>query len=154
MKKREWHYLLPPTAFEIRCSICSGTKIYWSEYESMVFCFECQLDVGCTESLFDGPIPLKTCYLLGLNFDRYNLKTHQVERLNLEKSTALNTKEIVYDTPEEVEKNKTEIKERTIELLKTDKEIFDPYGEGLRRYGARYFKLVSEAEIGKETQSH
>lgn len=152
MKKREWHYLLPPAAFEIRCSICSSTKIWWSEYENMIFCFDCQLDVGPTESLFDGPIPLNTCYLLGLNFDRYNLKTHQIERLNLEKSTGPNAKEIVYDGPEEVEKNKIEINERTIELLKSGEEILDPYGEGLRRYGSRFFKLVSKKETnGQKT---
>jgi hypothetical protein len=110
----------------------------------MIFCYDCQLDVSPTESLFDGPIPLQACYLIGLNFDRYNLKTHQIERLNIDKSTAPNAKEIVYDSPEEVEKNKVEIKERTIELLKTDEEILDPYGEGLRRYGARHFKLVAE----------
>jgi len=151
MRKREWHYLLPPAAFELRCNICNGSRVWWSEYESMVFCFDCQLDVNCTESLFDGPIPLQTCYILGLNFDRYNLKTHQIERLNLVKSTAPNAKEIVYDGPEEVEKNKVEINERTIELLKTGEEILDPYGEGLKRYGSRYFELVPREKEDEQT---
>jgi hypothetical protein len=150
MRKREWHYLLPPAAFELRCNICSGGRVWWSEYEHMIFCFDCQLDVDGTESLFDGPILLKTSYLLGLNFDRYNLTTNQIERLNLEKSDVDGIKELIYDDPKEVERNKVLAKERTIELLKTGEEILDPYGEGLNRYGKKYFKLVpGEKEDGQ-----
>ncbi len=140
MKKREWHYVLPPTAFELRCNVCDGGRVWWSEYERMIFCFDCQLDVDGTESIFDGPIALNTCYLLGLNFDIYNLKTHQIERLNLEKSEGA---ELVYDEPEEVERTlKDYPKKHTIKLLRTGAEEPDPYGESLNKYGRQFFKLV------------
>lgn len=112
LKKREWVYLLHPTKFEMRCDKCwdgdlksdTGKNIDWSEYQGMIWCYDCQIDTKGVQGIFSGPIPINTCYILGLNFDRFNLKTNEVELLNLD---TLNSKGVLeWDNPKKVTKNK------------------------------------------------
>lgn len=63
----------------------------WSEYEKHVWCEKCQKDfIPEHNGIFDGPIIIETCFLLGISFDRLNLETSKVERFNRE---ALNWEE-------------------------------------------------------------
>lgn len=141
MKKRTWHYILPPTAYDMRCDKCwtgeldddTGTNITWSEYEHMIWCFECEVDTEGFKGIFDGPIPIQTTFLLGLHFDRFNMKTNQIEKFNIETSD--------WDPLDKVEEKIGSIKDRTIQKLK-EKEVEDPYGIRLREVGSQHFKLV------------
>ena len=122
--------------FDMSCDKCGGTSIEWSEYEHKIWCYDCEIDTEGNKGIFDGPIPLRATYLLGLNFDRINLETEQLERLNLDTSG----EKLVWDPPEVWEKN-LDKKEKTKTLLR-GKEPHDPYGEYLAREGSKYFKLV------------
>lgn len=79
MNKRKWHYLLPPTSFEITCSKCGGKNITWSEYERCIWCFDCEIDDDKNKGIFDGPIPIHATMSFGINFDRYNMETDEIE---------------------------------------------------------------------------
>ena len=81
MKKREWVYAMEPRAYEMTCDLCGGADIAWSEFEGMLWCYACEKDTPGTPGIFDGPIPLRTCGLLGISFDRINLATG--ERLKM-----------------------------------------------------------------------
>lgn len=75
MRKRKWIYVQQPWEYEISCDLCGGTNIAWSEYEHMIWCFDCEKDTAGDGGVFDGPIALGLCGMLGLNFDRVDLKT-------------------------------------------------------------------------------
>jgi len=75
MKKRKWVYIMKPTAYEISCDLCGGSNIEWSEFEHMIWCYDCEKDTPGNEGIFDGPIPVEVCKMLGISFDKINLKT-------------------------------------------------------------------------------
>lgn len=75
MKKRTWCYAMKPTAYEISCDICGGHNITWSEYEKRIWCYDCQKDTLGNEGIFDGPIPINVCQILGFSLDRVDIKT-------------------------------------------------------------------------------
>lgn len=76
MKKlRTWIYIHNPVDYDISCDICDGTKITWSEFERCVWCYSCKKDVPGTGGIFDGPIPYELTKMLGISFDRVDLKT-------------------------------------------------------------------------------
>jgi len=66
---------MKPTAYEISCDLCGGSNIEWSEYEHMVWCYDCEKDTPGNGGIFDGPIGLELCRILGISFDRIDLKT-------------------------------------------------------------------------------
>jgi len=82
MKKRTWHYVNKPIAYDIKCDICGSDNTHWSEFESMIWCYACQKDTRGTLGVFGGPIPLGTALMMGYNFDRFNMLTEKVEKLN------------------------------------------------------------------------
>lgn len=88
MNKRTWAYILPPYAYEITCPKCGGSHLDWSEFESHVWCYDCEVDFdpgdGVNAGVFSGPIPLRTTNALGCVFDRVNLVTNKVEVMNLD----------------------------------------------------------------------
>lgn len=138
MKKRTWCYVLSPVAFDMRCDRCcpdedlesgKGTNITWSEYEHMIWCFDCKIDTPGTPGIFDGPIPIQVSYTLGLNFNRVNLITNEIEKLNLCKALGPEGK-MVWDPPKEVTKN-----------LLAGK---DCYGFDLKKEGEKHFKPLGE----------
>jgi len=66
-------YVLKPLQYEIVCLLCGGGNIEWSEFESHIWCYDCNLDVFIPQSysgIFGGPIPFEVSKMLGLNFDR------------------------------------------------------------------------------------
>ena len=50
----------------------------WSEFEHMIWCFDCEKDTPGSRGIFDGPIPLECCNLMGVRFDRINIKTGKI----------------------------------------------------------------------------
>ena len=77
MKKRTWVYILPPARYEITCDLCGKNNIEWSEWEGMIWCYDCQKDTRGTGGLFDGPIPMGAMNILGLSLDRIDVATGQ-----------------------------------------------------------------------------
>lgn len=75
MRKRKWIYVQKPQDYCISCDLCGGSNIAWSEYEHMIWCYSCQKDTRGNGGIFDGPIALGLTKLLGINFDRIELKT-------------------------------------------------------------------------------
>lgn len=84
LKKRVECYVLKPDQFSIKCDICGGTNIHWSEYEHLIWCYDCEKDTKGTGGIFDGPIPVKVCELMGIVFDKYNIETGEHIRFNTE----------------------------------------------------------------------
>ena len=81
LKKRTWCYVMQPTAYEISCDKCGGTNITWSEFEHCIWCYDCQIDTKGSDGIFDGPIPLNACLMLGLSFDRIDLETGKILKM-------------------------------------------------------------------------
>lgn len=88
VNKRSWVYVLPPWAYEITCTKCGGHRLEWSEFESHVWCYDCEIDFYPGDSvnagIFSGPVPIRTAGSLGCVFDRRNLVTGKIEMFNLE----------------------------------------------------------------------
>ena len=78
LKKREWIYVQPPMAYEVFCDICGNPYVEWSEYQGMVWCWRCLKDTPGTGGVFDGPIAVNCARMLGMCFDRIDLKTGQL----------------------------------------------------------------------------
>jgi len=89
MEKRKWHYVQNPAQYEIHCDKCNGTNIEWSEFEKLIWCYDCKIDTKGTEGIFGGPIPVDTCAVLGINLDRYDMVKKRILRWNKEKQEYL-----------------------------------------------------------------
>jgi len=72
---RERVFIMEPVRYGVRCDLCGGTNITWSEYEHLIWCYNCEKDTAGIGGIFDGPIPLKATELLGLSLDKVDLKT-------------------------------------------------------------------------------
>lgn len=83
MKKRTWHYIQNPGAYQISCDLCGGTHIDWSEYAGMIWCYDCQKDTEGTPGIFDGPINIELCAMLGISLDRIDLTTGKRLKLKM-----------------------------------------------------------------------
>ncbi len=77
MRHRKWIYIQKPQVYGFKCDLCGGDNIEWSEFEHMIWCYDCEKDTPGKEGIFDGPIPMGVSRLLGMNFDRIELKTGQ-----------------------------------------------------------------------------
>ena len=73
MKKRKWCYINHPGAYDIACNKCGGSNLHWSEWEHMIWCYDCEEDVPGTGGIFDGPIPMGIAGLMGFSFNRFYL---------------------------------------------------------------------------------
>lgn len=83
--KRKWCYITPPRGFDMSDCSCGNSMTEWSEFEKHLWCRDCDKDfIPEHAGVFDGPIPIKTAYLMGLSFDRLNLETGKVEYLDIE----------------------------------------------------------------------
>jgi hypothetical protein len=86
MRKRKWIYVHHPVKYDIRCDKCwngsleagGGTNIYWSEYEGMIWCYDCKIDIHGFRGIFDGPIPLGVMEVLGLSLNRLYFKSNKI----------------------------------------------------------------------------
>ena len=79
MKKRTWCYVMQPQTYEIACDKCGGTNLDWSEYKHKIWCYDCKIDTDGTGGIFDGPIVWGVAEMLGISFNRFNLKKKRVE---------------------------------------------------------------------------
>ncbi len=84
MKKRKWIYVQKPVKYEIACDKCDGVNIEWSEYEGMIWCYDCEIDTRGTKGVFGGPIPINAAAMFGMSFDRINLETKKLEKCQRE----------------------------------------------------------------------
>ena len=83
MKKRKWMYVLKPNRYEIFCNKCGGHMITWSEFEGMIWCYQCRLDTKGTGGIFDGPIPLEVAKIFGTTFDRFYFKDKSIRKMEV-----------------------------------------------------------------------
>lgn len=79
MKKREWILMAPPTNYEIRCDLCNGTNITWSEYKDRIWCYDCEKDTKGTPNCLNGPVPITVARLLNCPPDELHIKTNKVK---------------------------------------------------------------------------
>lgn len=87
LKRRTWCYAYPPHVYAIGQCDCGSEKTTWSEFERHLWCFECNKDfIPKDGGVFDGPIPIMTAAMMGVRFDRIDLRTNKFERFDIEKS--------------------------------------------------------------------
>lgn len=70
---RKFVYVQIPSKYDIRCLLCGSSNIEWSEFESHIWCYDCNQDVfipHCYAGIFGGPIPVEISRMLGVCFDR------------------------------------------------------------------------------------
>ncbi len=67
------------SAYDILCDKCNGSNIEWSEFEHKIWCYDCQIDTDGTFGIFGSPIGWETSRLVGISFDRWNMKKQRVE---------------------------------------------------------------------------
>jgi hypothetical protein len=79
MRKRTWVYTQKPYKYDIHCDKCSGSNIDWSEYEHKIWCYDCEIDTDGDGGIFDGPVAIGVCEMLGCSLNRYNLKKDRIE---------------------------------------------------------------------------
>jgi hypothetical protein len=74
MKKRQWCYSQNPKVYCIKCDKCDGDNIQWSEFEGKIWCYDCEIDTKGTGGIFDGPISKGICEMMGIHFDKIDLR--------------------------------------------------------------------------------
>lgn len=85
MPRRTWHYAMSPRAFEVAPCACGNADIQWSEFKDHCWCERCQIDFKPAHAgIFDGPIPIQLCTMLGMRFDRVLLPSGTLDRYDLE----------------------------------------------------------------------
>lgn len=84
LEKRTWHYVQSPSVYEIAPCACGNSDTQWSEFKGRLWCAKCEIDfVPEHNGIFDGPIPVATCAMLGISFDAFNLETNEIEPFEL-----------------------------------------------------------------------
>lgn len=73
-------YCQAPKVYGIQCPKDKAHKLHWSEFEGHIWCYDCKEDINQDEhieatGIFSGPIPVNTTALMGISFDRLNVKT-------------------------------------------------------------------------------
>ena len=69
-EKRKWCYLQSPSAYGVKCDFCGGNNIDWSEWEKMIWCYDCKIDTRGTTGIFDGTIPINITKMAGIDLGR------------------------------------------------------------------------------------
>lgn len=84
LEKRTHVYVQRPAEYEMAGCECGNNDPEWSEYKGHLWCNKCQKDFQPTHGgVFDGPIAVNVCAMLGLSFDRINLETKELEPFTL-----------------------------------------------------------------------
>ena len=84
MKKREWVYIHQPADYEMSCDKCNSNNITWSEFESLIWCYDCEIDTKGNEGIFGGPIGIGICELFGLSFNRVRLSDGKLLKIKFD----------------------------------------------------------------------
>jgi hypothetical protein len=83
LEKRTWVYVQRAAQYEVAGCSCGNLDPDWSEYKDRLWCSACQIDFQPEHwGVFDGPICVGACAMLGICFDRFNLETQQIERFD------------------------------------------------------------------------
>jgi len=56
-----------------KCDKCGGENIAWSEYADMIWCYDCEIDTKGTAGIFDGPVPVNICKMMGMSLEKVRL---------------------------------------------------------------------------------
>ena len=79
LEKRKWAYAQPPSIYDISGCPCGNNDTQWSEYKDHLWCDKCLKDfIPESYGIFDGPITVQVCNLLGIYFDVINLETMEI----------------------------------------------------------------------------
>ncbi len=78
LKKRTECFAVKPAGWAITCDICGGNNLHWSEWEHLIWCYDCEKDTKGTGGIFDGPIPMGCAELLGLCFDKIHIESGKI----------------------------------------------------------------------------
>jgi len=79
--KRKWCYAQPPSFFCIEGHDCGNCNLQWSEWKNHVWCDKCKMDfIPKHWGILDGPIPLGLANMMGIRFDRIDLKKNKLIR--------------------------------------------------------------------------
>lgn len=79
LAKREWVYVMRPRDYQIAGCVCGNLDPDWSEYRHMLWCQKCKRDFKpAHDGIFDGPVGVGVSELMGIYFDRIDLKTMQL----------------------------------------------------------------------------
>jgi hypothetical protein len=80
LEKREWMYCQKPAVYGIRGCACGNNECEYSEYKDHLWCAKCKKDfVPSHWGVFDGPILVQACEMLGMFFHRIDLKTNRLQ---------------------------------------------------------------------------
>ena len=83
--KRKWVYVLTPAKYGMSGCDCGNNECQWSEFEKHLWCAKCQKDFIPKETgMFDGPIGLEVCRMLGIVFDRYEISSGRIVKFSIE----------------------------------------------------------------------
>ena len=85
LELRTWCYPQRPSAYEIAPCACGNHDTEWSEYQKHLWCAKCEIDfIPVHNGVFDGPIPIQLAVQMGMSFDRVDIATGKIARLNVE----------------------------------------------------------------------
>lgn len=78
-KRRTWVYVQRPAMYGVDNCPCGNADPDWSEFEEHLWCPTCQKDFQPRSwGLFDGPVGVCLCELLGIYFDRVDLVNNKL----------------------------------------------------------------------------
>ena len=80
---------MQPGAYDVKCDICGSSNLAWSEWAHKIWCFDCEKDTPGTDGIFDTPIPYKVAKMIGISFDRIDLKTGKRLCMQVENSKSV-----------------------------------------------------------------
>lgn len=80
LKRREYVYCQPPKDYGISgCPQCRHDDCQWSEFVHRCWCPICRIDFEPRyKGIFDGPIGVQLCELIGIRFDAFHIETQTV----------------------------------------------------------------------------
>ena len=83
LRRRDFVYVLPPKEYGIPvCHKCGG-EVVWSSYVGRVWCNHCAEDILPENGgLFDGPIGVELCEMMGIVFHAIDLRCMALVKFN------------------------------------------------------------------------
>ena len=80
LQKRTHLYVQRPKVFEMSPCACGNDDPDWSEFKGLLWCQKCEQDFAPRHGgVFDGPVAIHACEMLGIYFDQINLATNEIE---------------------------------------------------------------------------
>lgn len=77
--RRTWCYVQRPKEYEMAGCECGNEDPDWSEWREHLWCAKCKKDfIPKHNGIFDGPVAVNASELMGIYFDRIDLKTNKL----------------------------------------------------------------------------